>query len=143
VVYSQFFFFRFLDFIDRDARPDRNDVGDILALDKEDVEGETLGKPLIKACICQGERCLPAVSLDEIWERVARELNRLPESLRSLKQDFHYPVEISNSLKKVSESLDLKLKSSCENLTICLVFFIRQHFKNFSSQNKENPFSDV
>jgi nicotinate phosphoribosyltransferase len=68
------------------------------------------GKPLIKACMRQGERCRPAVSLGEIREHAAQELNSLPEPFRSLKHDFSYPVEISDSLKKLAESLAKKLK---------------------------------
>ena len=90
---------------------DQKMTGDTLALDKEGVDGEPLGKPLIKACMRQGERCRPAASLDETRERAVQELNRLPEPLRSLQQDSLYPVEISNALKKLSESLDRKFQS--------------------------------
>lgn len=89
---------------------DQKMTGDTLALDKEDVDGEPLGKPLIKACMRQGERCRPAIPLNEIREHAAQELNSLPEPLRSLKHDFSYPVEISDSLKKLAESLAKKLK---------------------------------
>ena len=85
-------------------------TGDTLALDKEDVDGEPLGKPLIKACMRQGERCRSAASLDEIRERAAQELNRLPEPLRSLQLDFLYPVKISDSLNKLAQSLAKKFK---------------------------------
>jgi len=91
---------------------DQKMTGDTLALDKEDMKEKPLGKPLIKACMRQGKRCRSAVSLDEIRERVAQELNRLPEPLRSLKQNSPYPVEISNTLKELAESLDRKLESS-------------------------------
>lgn len=85
---------------------DQKMTGDTLALDKEDLKG----KPLIKACMRQGERCRPAVSLGEIREHAAQELSHLPEPFRSLKHDFSYPVEISDSLKKLAESLAKKLK---------------------------------
>jgi nicotinate phosphoribosyltransferase len=94
----------------RNFSEDHKMTGDTLALDREDVEGEPLGKPLIKACMRQGERCGPAIPLNEIREHAAQELDRLPEPLRSLKHDFSYPVEISDSLKKLAESLAKKLK---------------------------------
>ena len=83
-------------------------TGDTLALDKEDMEGE----PLIEPFMHQGKRCQPALSLNEIRERAAQELNRLPKPLCSLQQNFPYPVEISNSLKKLAQSLDRKLHPS-------------------------------
>jgi len=87
---------------------DHKMAADTLALDKENMDG----KPLIETCMRQGKRCRPTVSLNEIRERVAKELNRLPEPLRSLQQDSPYPVEISNTLKKLTESLDQKLQPS-------------------------------
>jgi len=92
----------------RNFSDDRKMTGDTLALDKEDMKG----KPLIEAFMRQGERCRPAVSLGEIRERAAQELNRLPEPLRSLQQNSSYPVEISTALKKLAESLKEKLQSS-------------------------------
>jgi len=82
-------------------------TGDTLALDKEDMKG----KPLIEVYMRQGERSRPAVPLSEIRERAAQELNRLPEPLRSLKQDSSYPVESSDSLNKLAELLATKLQS--------------------------------
>ncbi len=81
---------------------DHKMTGDTLALDKEDMEG----KPLIEACMRQGERCRPKASLDEIRKRAAQELSCLPKRLYSLKQDSPYPVKISNALKELTQSLD-------------------------------------
>ena len=83
---------------------DHKMAGDTLALDNESMEGE----PLMKTFMRQGKRCRPTVSLGEIRERAAQELNQLPEPLRSLQQDSPYPVEISNTIKKLAESLDRK-----------------------------------
>lgn len=87
---------------------DKKMAGDTLALDKGNMKGESLGEPLIKAYLRQGEPCRPKDSLHEIRTRVAQELSRLPEPLRALKQDSPYPVEISDTLKKLARSLDRK-----------------------------------
>ena len=72
------------------------------------MKRESLGEPLIKAYLRQGEPCSPKDSLHEIRIRVAQELSRLPELLHALKQDSPYPVEISDTLKKLTRSLDRK-----------------------------------
>ncbi len=88
----------------RNYSADHKMTGDTLALDKEDMVGE----PLIEAVMRQGKRCRPAISLGEIRDRAAQEMNQLPDPLRSLQQDSPYPVEISNTIKKLAESLDRK-----------------------------------
>ncbi len=85
----------------RNFSTDHKMMGDILALDKEDLEG----KPLLESFMLRGERCRPQASLREIRERANQELKHLPEPLRSLKKDSFYPVEISDSLNKLAQSL--------------------------------------
>ncbi|MET1084921.1 MAG: hypothetical protein ABWY12_18025, partial [Burkholderiales bacterium] len=59
-----------------------------------------------------GRRTLPQPSLEEIRERAANELARLPEPLRQLSPaQIHYPVEIAATVQRLAEQVDQYLSN--------------------------------
>jgi nicotinate phosphoribosyltransferase len=51
----------------------------------------------------------PPATLADLRARAARELARLPEPLRSLGGGAPYPVQVSDSLKKLADETDARL----------------------------------
>ena len=71
------------------------------------MEDETLaGEPLLKPCMRQGKRLNPPISLEQCRIHAARQLEQLPESLRSLKPAPAYPVHISQKIRELADQLD-------------------------------------
>jgi nicotinate phosphoribosyltransferase len=64
------------------------------------------GIPLIQPCILENQRFAPPESLAKIRERVARQLQGLPEPLKSLQTEPTYPVKISPALEDLAETVD-------------------------------------
>jgi len=75
--------------------------GDILSLETDRHEGETLIAPAMRA----GKRLVPSPSLAETRARAARELARLPEPLRRL-EPFDYPVTVAAPLRTMAAEID-------------------------------------
>ncbi len=77
------------------------DVGDVIAGRDEAVEG---ARPLLMPCVVQGEASPEAMAAaDAAPERVVRELDRLPASLRRLdasEGEGDYPVTLSEDLAR-------------------------------------------
>ncbi len=78
---------------------------DRITLDDETGEGI----PLIQPYMQEGQRLAPPESLAEIRERVAQQLQGLPELLRSLQTGPTYPVKISPTLKDLAETVDRRI----------------------------------
>jgi nicotinate phosphoribosyltransferase len=76
--------------------------GDIVSLESDRHEGETLIEPVMRA----GKRLAPSPTLAQIRERAARELARLPEPLRRLESGANYPVTIAEPLKALAAEAD-------------------------------------
>ena len=77
-------------------------AGDILA-----VEGyEKAGEPLIEPVMQNGRRLRPAPSFDDMRRRATRELERLPEPLRTLEPAISYPVEVAEELVQLAAEVD-------------------------------------
>ncbi|MET1085483.1 MAG: nicotinate phosphoribosyltransferase [Burkholderiales bacterium] len=78
-------------------------AGDVIT-----VEGETQpGEALMVSVMVDGRRTLPQPSLEEIRERAASELARLPEPLRQLSPaQIPYPVEIAAPVQRLAERVD-------------------------------------
>ena len=64
------------------------------------------GIPLIQPCMQEGQRLTSPESLAEIRERVARQLQGLPEPLKSLQTEPTYPVKISPTLEDLADTVD-------------------------------------
>ena len=79
--------------------------GDILSLETDRHDGETLIAPAMKA----GKRLAPSPTLAQIRERAARELARLPEPLKRL-EPFDYPVTVAEPLRKMAADVDARAK---------------------------------
>lgn len=75
-------------------------VGDIVALDGTDVQGDPLLKPVMRG----GHRLAGLPSLDEARVHAAHSLARLPEELGRL-EPAHYPVEIDAGLRTLAASI--------------------------------------
>jgi nicotinate phosphoribosyltransferase len=87
--------------------PDGRMAGDVLSL-----EGDTQsGEPLLRLVMQNGQRVLPAPSLDDIRRHAQRELELLPESLRRLEPGAAYPVAIGESLKALAAEVDRRIAS--------------------------------
>lgn len=76
--------------------------GDILSVEGDQLEGESLITPVMKG----GRRLSPAESLQQSRQRALGELKRLPESLKSLQADPRYTVTVSEALKNLAVEVD-------------------------------------
>ena len=76
--------------------------GDVLSPESDTQAGETLIVPVMR----KGKRVDAAPTLTQIRERAARELARMPESLRRLEKAEDYPVRISDKLKALAAQVD-------------------------------------
>ena len=74
---------------------------DVLALEDDRENGE----PLLIEVMQDGKRLGPSPSLEDIQQQTARQLEGLPEALRSLSSQAPYTVEISRGLHELSEQL--------------------------------------
>ncbi len=86
---------------DRDGRM----RGDVLSLEDDSQNGETLVVPIMRG----GKRLKPALSLTEIREHAAAELKRLPSPLKRL-EAFEYTVAVSDALKALAQEADHRAK---------------------------------
>ena len=93
----------------RQYGPDGKMIGDILS-----VETDTqLGEPLIQLVMQGGRRIATSPSLAECRARAARDLARLPESLRCLEPGASYPVQVTDALVRLAAAVDSRL-AQCE-----------------------------
>lgn len=76
--------------------------GDILSVEGDRLEGESLITPVMKG----GRRLSPAESLQQSRQRALGELKRLPESLKSLEAAPRYTVTVSEALKNLAVEVD-------------------------------------
>jgi nicotinate phosphoribosyltransferase len=84
-------------------------VGDLVALEGENHDGEALLRPVMR-----GGRCIgPASSLSQIRDYAADQLDHLPQPLRRL-EAFVYPVEIGRSLRDLASDLDRKERTASD-----------------------------
>jgi nicotinate phosphoribosyltransferase len=77
-------------------------AGDLLAREGDKKPGE----PLIELVMQGGRRLKPSPPLEEIRRHAKRELERLPDSLRSLTPAATYQVEIADELKELAADVD-------------------------------------
>ena len=82
--------------------PDGRMTDDVLTLDGDRQEGESLLEPVMRG----GRRVGPAVPLETARARAAAELVRLPESLRRLEAGASYPVRVAAPLRALAEAVD-------------------------------------
>ncbi len=75
---------------------------DHLAMEDESLPGE----PLLKPCMRQGKRLSPPAPLEQSRTHAARQLDQLPEALRSLESAPPYPVHISQKIRDLADRLD-------------------------------------
>ena len=72
------------------------------------------GEPLIELVMQAGKPLEPPPTLDQVRARAARELERLPESLRKLEPDASYPVEVSDALRRLAAEVDGRMAHAHE-----------------------------
>jgi nicotinate phosphoribosyltransferase len=89
---------------------DQRMVGDVLALDERAAASADDGEPLLHCVMRQGKRAGPSPPLDDIRRRAKAELDRLPESLRSLEPGAAYPVEVADDLKRLAAEFDSRTR---------------------------------
>jgi nicotinate phosphoribosyltransferase len=77
-------------------------AGDLLSLEDDEQPGE----PLIEEVMRTGRRLGPPRTLAEIRTHAARELERLPESLRKLEGAAPYPVKLADALRRLANEVD-------------------------------------
>jgi nicotinate phosphoribosyltransferase len=75
---------------------------DHLAMEDESPAGE----PLLKPCMRNGKRLNPPAPLEQCRTNAARQLDQLPEALRSLNPAPPYPVHISQKIRDLADRLD-------------------------------------
>jgi nicotinate phosphoribosyltransferase len=76
--------------------------GDILSVDGDPLQGESLIVPVMQA----GQRLSPAEPLIRSRERALAGLKRLPEACKSLEAAASYPVIVSEALKNLAVEVD-------------------------------------
>lgn len=80
-------------------------IGDTITLEESPGEGEPLLEPVMK----QGRR-LTTVPLETARQRLARQLDTLPEPMRGIKSAPAYPVEKSEPLRALAAEVDADLE---------------------------------
>ena len=80
-------------------------TGDTLALEGHDKPGEGL----LRLVMQNGRRVRPSPPLDDIRQRVMRDLERLPESLRRLEAGTTYPVDVADELRTLAAEVDRRM----------------------------------
>ena len=80
-------------------------AGDTLALEGHDKPGEGL----LRLVMQNGRRVRPSPPLDDIRQRVMRDLERLPESLRRLEAGTTYPVDVADELRTLAAEVDRRM----------------------------------
>jgi nicotinate phosphoribosyltransferase len=85
--------------------PDGRMAGDVLTLEDDRQDGESLLVPVMQ----NGRRLVPSPRLAECQARAARELARLPEPLRQLGSQAPYTVEVADALVRLARDVDLRL----------------------------------
>jgi len=86
--------------------PDGRMCGDTLSVDGDSQEGEALIVPVMRG----GKRLAPSPSLPDIRELAARDLARLPQGLRDLSPDAHYPVTVGDALRRLADEVDARIE---------------------------------
>ena len=89
----------------RQYGPDGKMLGDILSVETDTQPGE----PLMQLVMQGGRRVAPSPSLAESRARAARDLARLPESLRRLEPGASYPVQVTDALVRLAAEVDSRL----------------------------------
>lgn len=78
-------------------------LGDVIALTDESLPGEGLLQPVMR----QGKPLVEAAdTLESVRRRIAEQLQRLPEPLKSLETAPNYAVSISNALQNLAASMN-------------------------------------
>ena len=85
--------------------PDGRMQEDILSIETDRQSGE----PLIEQVMQGGRRLAPSPSLAGSRARAARDLARLPESLRQLGPCPAYPVRLTDTLRRLAQDVDRRL----------------------------------
>lgn len=83
-------------------------AGDVISIE-DDVQP---GEPLIQPVMQGGQRMAPWPTLVDIRARAARELERLPESLRRLEPGASYSVQVADALVRLATEVDRRLAES-------------------------------
>jgi len=81
--------------------PDGTMAGDVISLEEDDIVGETLLRPVMRA----GKR-LQRPGLDKIRTTAKDNLAALPQALRRLEPDAAYPVQIADALVRLAGEVD-------------------------------------
>ncbi len=80
-------------------------IGDLLTLEGEIQEGRSLIRPYMK----DGKRLAQPESLADIRSRAADELASLPAHMRDLKDTPPYPVEVSQTLRRLKMDIESQI----------------------------------
>lgn len=88
--------------------PDGRMSGDSLSLETDTQAGEPLIEPVMRG----GRQLKPGPSLADIRALAARELERLPQPLRDLDPQAHYPVDIADALIHLAAEVDERIAKS-------------------------------
>jgi nicotinate phosphoribosyltransferase len=83
-------------------------AGDVLSLDSDTQAGTPLIEPVMK----DGRRLRPRPSLADIRTLAAQELERLPQPLRDLVPEAHYPVTVADALVQLAADVDERIAKS-------------------------------
>ena len=83
-------------------------IEDVLTLEGDQLEGEALIQPVMRA----GRRLAPAVPLSESRARALRGLKSLPEALKKLEHAPVYSVRVAEAIQQLAREVDAKQLNS-------------------------------
>ena len=83
-------------------------AGDVLSLETDTQAGE----PLISQVMRGGRRITPNPSLGDSRALAAHDLERLPQGLRDLIPEAHYPVAVADTLVRLAAEVDARIESN-------------------------------
>jgi nicotinate phosphoribosyltransferase len=86
----------------RTSDSDGNFAGDLLTLESDPGDGDALIVPAMR----RGRRMTPAEDLATVRERLARQLRRLPDGVKLLRDPEPYPVRVSAALHALAAEVD-------------------------------------
>ncbi len=84
---------------------DNRMAGDLVGLATEEHPSHAL----LELCMDHGRRLAPSPSLGDIRDHCRAQLEALPEEIRQLDGEAHYPVTVSESLRSLAEQSDARL----------------------------------
>ena len=93
----------------RQHDPDGMMSADVIGLS---TDADVPGEPLLTLAMQDGRRVIPPGAIADARQRVAAGLSRLPQAHRKLRQPYHFPVSISDNLRRLESQVRGRLSAA-------------------------------